>query len=349
MRLENKQINRSGAIGRERIALIVKSFEEIEKRAEKACAGSVFVLSGEEYCQSARVLSALRKRASELSYEPVRIMPDDLPEISLRSLFTEGSLFSPGKLVIISSVDKIPASSKKELISVLESGTEHILFARTEGRKPSNAFIRSLEKTGTGFTCWDPFPNRMWLWTKKLAEEEGITFTRDGGQAAEAIAAGKLERLSDVVSRVALFHGRGKTANASHVYAAVKGVQETTAFKFCEMALSGKKSGAMTSLALLLKAGEEPIRLLALFYSQWKQAAYASELMKNGLSPVATAKKMGIPQFRWKTIEPLTRSVARSAKSSVLEAFAVADHELKTGGDPLASIGHIVLTLTIGR
>jgi len=349
LRLENKQISRSGAIGRERIVLIVKRFEEMEKRAENATAGSVFVISGEEYCQSARILRILKKRAAELSFEPVHIMPEDLPDISLYSLFTEGSLFNPGKLVIISGLDKIPAQSKKELVSVLEAGTEHILFGRTEGRKPSNNFIRALEKKGTGFTCWDPFPNSMWLWTKRLSEEEGISFTRDGGQAAEAIAAGKLERLADIVSRVALFHGQGKTANASDVYRAVKGVQETTAFKFCEMAMSGKKAAAMTSLSLLLKSGEEPIRLLALFYSQWKQAAGASELMKNGLSPLATAKKMGIPEFRWKTIEPLARSAACNARSSVLEAFAVADHELKTGGDPLVSIGYVVLTLTTGR
>ena len=186
----------------------------------------------------------------------------------------------------------------------------------------------------------------MWLWTKRLAGEEGISFTRDGGEAVEAIASGKLERLAEVITRVALFHGKGKKAGSADVYAAVKGVRETNAFQFCEEVLSGKKREAMTSLSLLLGSGEEPIRLLALFYSQWKQVAGAGELMKNGVPAKAAAEKLGIPVFRWKGIEGLARRGCYGASYSTLEAFAAADHGLKSGQDPLVAIASVVLTLT---
>ncbi len=316
------------------------------KKMECASGGDSFVVSGEEYYQSNRLLAALRHRASTLSLEVVRLMPDDLSEVSLTALFSEGSLFSPGKLVIIGEVDKISRSRKSELEGVVAGEFDHILFCRTAGRKPSNTFISKLESAGTGFTCWEPFANQVWKWTKSLATEEGITLTRDGAQAAEAIASGRLERLADTIARVALFHGGGSNVNSSGVYAAVKGLEETSAFQLCGEILSGKKGAAMRSLSLLLNSGEEPIRLLALLYSQWKQVAGARELLRNGISPKAAAKRLGIPQFRWRSVEEHAGRRMTCASSVVLESFAAADYGLKTGADPLVSIASVVLALT---
>ena len=325
----------------------VKSFEAMLKKIESASAGETFLVSGEEYFQSNKLLAALRSRASTLTFEPVRLMPDDLSEVSLTALFSEASLFSPGKLVVIGDVDKISKSQKTELEGIVSNGFNHILYCRTAGRKPSNSFITKLEKAGTAFTTWEPFANQMWKWTKTLSAEEGISLTRDGSQAAEAIASGKLERLADVIVRVALFHGRGSKIDATGVYSAVKGVEETSAFQFCGEVLSGKKSAAMKSLSLLLNSGEEPIRLLALLYSQWKQVASAREFLQSGISAQAAAKKLGIPQFRWRSVEEFANRRTSYATSTALESFASADYGLKTGADPLASIASVILTLTL--
>ncbi|MCK5785632.1 MAG: hypothetical protein KAH54_03630 [Candidatus Sabulitectum sp.] len=326
--------------------MIVKNFESMLKRTRSAAGGDIFLISGEEHYQSGRLLDALRDRASSLSFETVRLMPDDLGEVSLTAIFSEGSLFSPGKLVIIGDVDKLSRSQKKELESIVAGGFDNILFCRTSGRKPSNSFIKVLESSGVSFTCWEPFSNLMWKWTRTLAEEEGITLTRDGSQAVEAIASGKLERLADVVIRIALFHGRGAKVNSSAVYEAVHGLQETSAFQFCSETLSGRKEAAMVSLSLLLSSGEEPIRLLALLYSQWKQVQSARELLQRGIPPQAVAKKLGIPQFVWRGIEVHTRKSSKCATSVVLESFASADLGLKRGADPLASIASVILALT---
>lgn len=326
--------------------MILKNFDAMMKKMESASPGDSFVVSGEEYYQSTRLLDALRLRGTALSLEPVRLMPDDLSEISLTALFREGSLFSPGKLVMIGEVDKLTKSQKNELEKIVAGSFDHILFCRTAGRKPSNVFLSRLESAGTGFTCWEPFANQMWKWTSTLAAEEGITLTRDGSQAAEAIASGKLERLADMLVRIALFHGRGSNVNASGVYSAVQGLEETTAFQFCGEVLSGKKGAAMRSLSLLLSSGEEPIRLLALLYSQWKQVAGARELLQSGIPPAAAAKRLGIPKFRWRNVEEYARRRSNTATPAVLECFADADFGLKTGVDSLASIASVVLSLT---
>jgi len=320
----------------------------MEKKMGNASPGDIFIISGEEFHQSLRLLSILRKRAAELLLEFTGIGPDDMAELSIRALFSEASLFSSGQLVVMNEVDKFPKPARDDLKFIAGTGISHILFARTAGRKPSDSLIKTLESAGTGFTCWEPFPNRMWLWTKKLSEEEGISFTRDGAQAVEAIATGKLERLAGVISRVALFHGKGKRAGAADVYAAISGAAETSSFSFCEEALSGKKNRAMASLSLLIDSGEEPIRLLALFYNQWRQAAEAGELLAKGIPPTAAAQKLGIPAFRWRSVEKHALYLRKGSGTAVLEAFASADHELKSGGDPLVSIASVVLTLTTG-
>lgn len=326
--------------------MIVKNFEEMERLMASAAPGDTFIISGEEYYQSNRLLDTLRKRAGDAGLETVRLSPDDMEEVSLASILSEGSLFSSGKLVVISEVDKLPSRDRKDLQAAVEAGSGNIVFARTAGRKPSNAFIKALEKAGTGFTCWEPFPNVIWRWTAMLAGEEGISFTREGSGAVETIASGRLERLADVVARVAMFYGRGKKATAEDVYRAVKGSRETNAFQFCGDALSGKRARALTSLSLLLRSGEEPIRLLALFYSQWQQVAGAGEMLEKGIPPKEASAKLGIPPFRWKGVEAMARKGKYGANASVLEAFAAADHGLKSGADPLCSIASVVLTLT---
>ena len=328
--------------------MVVKNFDEMEKKVASASPGDVFLISGEEHYQSMRLADLLRTRAAGLGMETVRLSPEDMGEVNLKALFSEGSLFSSGKLVIISEVDKLPKSDRKDLEEVVRAGSDHILYARTAGRKPANSFIKTLESAGTGFTCWEPFPSTIWTWTKRLSSEEGISFTRDGSQAVEVIASGRLERLAETVTRVAIFHGKGCRATASDVYRAVKGERETTAFRFCEEVMGGKKGEALASLALLLGAGEEPIRLLALLFSQWKQVAAAGEMMKKGVSPKEASGKLGIPPFRWKAVEALAARGRYGATYSSLEAFASADHGLKTGGDPLVSIASVVLTLTTG-
>ena len=326
--------------------MIVKNYDAMMKKIVNSSPGDSFVVSGEEYFQSTRLLDALRDRASALSLDIVRLLPEDLSEVSLTALFSEGSLFSPGKLVIIGDVDKLSKSQKSELVKIVSGKFDHILFCRTAGRKPSNAFQTKLESAGVGFTCWEPFANQMWKWTRILAAEQSVTLTRDGTQAAEAIASGKLERLADIITRIALFHGTGADVNSSGVYSAVKGLEETTAFQFCGEVLSGKRAAAMRSLSLLLHSGEEPIRLLALLYSQWKQVAGARELLQRGMSPEAVAKKLGFPQFIWRNVEENAGRRSNSAVPVVLETFAAADFGLKRGSDPLASIASVVLSLT---
>lgn len=329
--------------------MIVKNFDVMMKKIESAAPGDSFVVSGDEYYQSTRLLDALRLRAAELSLDPVRLMPDDVNETSLTSLFSEGSLFSPGKLVMLGDIDKLTKSQKSELEKIVSTRFDHILFSRTSGRKSSSKFMTALEKAGTGFTCWEPFANQMWKWTRILTSEESVKLSRDGSQAAEAIASGKLERLADVINRISLFHEKGTTVDSSGVYRAVKGLEETTAFQFCAEALSGKKGAAMHSLSLLLNSGEEPIRLLALLYSQWRQVAGARELLQSGIQSQTAAKKLGIPQFRWRNIEELATRRLNYTNPKMLEAFAAADHGLKTGADPLASIASVILALTSTR
>ncbi len=345
--MENKQNAIQGARPEGCRELIIKNFDAMMKKMESASPGDSFVVSGDEYCQSTRLLSALRRRGTALSLEPVRLMPDDLSEISLSALFSEGSLFSPGKLVMIGDVDKLTKTQKSELEKIVAGSFDHILFCRTAGRKPSNAFMTRLESAGTGFTCWEPFANSMWKWTRIFAAEEGITLTRDGSQAAETIASGKLERMADVIARIGLFHGKGASVDSTGVYAAVKGLEETTAFQFCGEVLSGKRGASMRSLSLLLNSGEEPIRLLALLYSQWKQVASARELLQRGIPSQVAAKKLGIPQFRWRSVEEYATRRSTHATSDILETFAEADYGLKRGRDPLVSIASVILSLTM--
>jgi len=329
--------------------LIIKNFDTMIQKVEQASQGDIFILSGEERFQSNRILEVLQRRSIELSLETMRLKPDDLADISLTAIFNEGSLFSSGKLVVLDEIDKIGKKQKIQVEQIISGKSDNILFCRTAGRKPSNKFIKKIETAGVSFTCWEPYSNKMWTWTKKLAAEEGISFQMDASRAIEVIASGKLERLADLVMRVAIFHGRGAKVSSEGLFKAVRGSVETSSFQFCDEVLDGKKASSMASLALLLDSGEEPIRLLALLFSQWKLVARANGLLQRGNSSQAVAKQMGLPPFRWKSIYGYANRSLSYLSSEALESFASADYGLKTGANPLVAMASVVLTLTTDK
>lgn len=329
--------------------MIVKDFEEMERRVLKASAGDVFLISGEEYFQSARLTDKLTARTAQLSFDVHRLDGEDMGEVSLTALFSEGSLFSAGKTVVISNSDRLPKNAAAELEKIVETGIEHVLMCRTSGRKPSSKAFKAMESHAVSFTCWEPFPGQMWKWTGKLAKEEGLKLTKEGSAALEAVASGSLEKLSDCIRRVSLFHLGAETVDGPGVHRAISGTSEADAFGFCQSVLTGRRGDAMTALASLLAAGEEPIRLLALLYSQWKQAASARELLQQGVKPGEACSILGLTPFRWKGLEAIAGKMLKTPPAAVPEAFAAADQSLKTSGDPLLAIGRVVLTLTTGK
>ena len=133
------------------------------------------------------------------------------------------------------------------------------------------------------------------------------------------------------------------------VLASGGGVPECSALDFSHDAVTGRRSRALEKLSLLLAAGEEPIRLLALVHSQWLMAVSAAGVIGRGEPEGSLASALGISPYRARWAAEAGKAWVGKSLGPVVEAFAETDHRLKRGWNPMDALAPFIVTLTAPR
>ena len=328
--------------------MVVKDFDRVMELAASGSPGAVFLVGGEEAFQAWRLEAALETRAKALGLETVRLSADETEPGRVRRLASEGSLFSSGRFILVRNSDCFPLKTQPEVLSAAgcpEAG--HMFLFLTDKPPQSTAFLKKLGGAAVSFTCWEPFPGRMWQWTGRLSKELGLNLDRQAADAAEGLAFGRLFNLWSVLERLSLRYGPGARITAPMVLASSGGVPECSALDLSQDAVTGRRSQALEKLSLLLAAGEEPIRLLALIHSQWLLAASAAGILGRGEGEASLASSLGISPYRARWVSEAGSRWVRKPLGPAAEAFAEADHRLKRGWDPLDALVPFIVTLTL--
>jgi DNA polymerase III delta subunit len=331
--------------------MVVKDFDRAMELAASAAPGAVFLAGGEEAYQAGRLEAALEARARALGLETVRLSADEAEPGRMRRLTSEGSLFSSGRFILVRDAEGFPLKSQPEVLSAISCPGAGHMFLFLTGKPPqSTAFLKKLgAAAAVTFTCWEPFPGRMWQWTGRMSKELGLNLDRQAAETAEGLAFGRLFNLWSVLERLSLRYGSGTGITSSMVLASSGGVPECSALDLSQDAVTGRRSQALEKLSLLLAAGEEPIRLLALIHSQWLLAASAAGMLSRGEGEGSLASSLGISPYRAKWVAEAGSSWVGKPLAPAAEAFARTDQRLKRGWDPLDALVPFVVTLTLPR
>lgn len=328
--------------------MLVKDFDKAAELADSASPGGVFMVTGEEPCQALRLEKSLETRAREMGLEIERLSGDEVQPGDFRRLATEGSLFASGRLIITRNTDGIGARSQPEVLDAVNAASsDHIFLFLTDRTSLNTVFLKKIGERAVVFPCWEPFPGRMWTWTRRLSGELGLKLDRQASETVEALAYGRLFNLRGIIERLSMRYGPGTVITPAMVLALSGGVPECNALEMSQDAVTGRRAQALEKLSILLESGEEPIRLLALIHSQWVLAAGAAALVRRGGDASSVASSLGISPYRAKWVTEASGFWLRKELAPVAEAFAETDFRLKRGWDPMDAMAPFIIALTL--
>jgi DNA polymerase III delta subunit len=328
--------------------MLVKDFDKALELAESTSPGGVFVVAGEEPYQSLRLEKSLETRAKTLGLEAARLSGDMVLPGVVKRLTSEGSLFSAGKFILIRNTDEIPLKAQQELVeAVSQKDSQHLFLLLTQKQSLNTAFLKKLGACATVFQCWEPFPGRMWPWTKRLSGEMRVRLDREASETVSALSFGKLMNLAGIIERISIRYGPDATVTSEMVLASSGALPECNALEMTNHAVSCRTGSALSMMSVLLSSGEEPIRLLALIHSQWVLAACAAGILEKGGGESQVAATLGISPYRVKQVLEMARFWRGRALAPVAMSFAETDMKLKRGWDSLEALASFIIALTL--
>lgn len=329
----------------------IKKYNEIENMASNALDGTILVAAGPDLYQSGRLRSTVVDRfRSTLDYEILRYEGDDFAEGDLKRHLLENSLFSSGKLIVISNAHKLRKASMAELLEAIERGLSDSALFLTSSKVPrESAILRKLEKEVPVYICYEPFDRDISNWAERLASEEKIRLKRDTVQLLIEYSGRNLQRLSDAMTKLAIYHGPGAVVDRNGMIEVISGKGGTDIFHLGDMIFSNIRGEAVDSAWSLLNCGEEPIAMISYLFGLWEKVIRAIEIVNEGGSSKDVSAKTGA---RYPLIDKLmkfSRTASKVDTDVAAEAFAEADYGIKTGVDHLVVFARLIFTLTSGR
>lgn len=136
--------------------------------------------------------------------------------------------------------------------------------------------------------------------------------------------------LNNEIEKLALYSGR-QVITLADAEAVLATIPEVSVFVMIE-ALSRKQiTKALELLNEQLRAGEHPLRLMALIVRQVRMLWQAKELILQGIDGRRLAPSLGVPPFIGEKIARQSRNFSVSALKKALLELAAADYNLKVG------------------
>ena len=283
----------------------------------------------------------VQRLAADFDGTPEKFDGEDLQVQQLPDLLAGMSLFAEKRLVIIKQLSE-NKSVWSELPAFLErmSDDVHLLLVEPKPDKRTSAF-KTLQKVAKvhEYKVWTERDNtKAEKWVGEQAAERGMKFTP------------ALSRL--LVARVGvdqweLTHALDKLSLLDEVTdEALKDVIEAhpseNVFGLFETALKGDRA-RLHEMVTTLSLSEDPYQLFGLLSSQAFQLAVLAAAGENE----NVAKDIGAHPFVLSKLQPYARKKGVAGTRAILQAFAEADHSMKTSSiDPWLALERALLQVS---
>lgn len=327
----------------------MKNFFDMERAVRKAPAGKVTLLAGEELYQRNRLLETALSAYGSKGFETVRLDCERAEEGELGRAFTEGSLFSGSRLIVVLKPMELSRSQKSRLLGHLKDLGENAALVVTDRTRLTRGrgTLGKIAALGLHYVCWDPWARDFTGWVTRIASENGLQLEPNGAATLAAHAGGSLSRLSSAAEALSLYYmDRRESLGADEVRAVLSGSADCDIFDLGDRVMADARASALDAVASLLQSGEEAIPMLSYLFSHWCRVVRARELLARKGPSCNIERELGVARFLGRKLRMHASGYSGVPLDIAAEAFAAADEELKTGGDPITVLSGLVLVLT---
>ncbi|WP_282032974.1 DNA polymerase III subunit delta [Metabacillus indicus] len=321
--------------------MVVNVWKDLKNKKLKP----VYLLLGKESYLLQETLQLIIDAALEPSEMDFNLAQYDLSETLLEAAIEDAEtlpFLGERRVVILKNPAFLTSEKKKEKLEHrIEKLEEYVnspapytilvIAAPYEKLDERKKITKALKKTAetvemNGFSEGD---TKKWM--NELAETHGITLQNEARDMLYMLTAGNLMAISQELSKLSTYTGEGGTITADTVSSLVARTLEQNIFELIEKVVRKDRAKAMQIFYDLLKANEEPIKILSLLINQFRLLLQAKELAALGYGQQQIAGNLKVHPFRVKLALGQAQLFQSNELTAIMNELAEADYVMKTG------------------
>ena len=247
------------------------------------------MLLGPEEGQKKAYIGQIRERlAKELGEEPehYRFYPDEKDLSEVISIITNGSLFSPHRLVQLMNVDAYKGNQQKSLIQYLARPVEEVtLIMVSEKNSVDKKLDNAVPKSGKKI-FWELFERDRKSWVLQFFREKRISIDGDAVDDLLEMVESNTEELKKACSLLNFYFPEGSVIGSDDVDRILYHSKEESVFTLFDKIAARDLEGALDSYAKIrLSAAGEMVQILGGLLWQIKKLLDTAHLLEGGMNP----------------------------------------------------------------
>ncbi len=168
-------------------------------------------------------------------------------------------------------------------------------------------------------------------WMNVLAGAHAITLQESARDQLYILSAGNLMAISQELMKLSTYAGENGVITEETVSTLVSRTLEQNIFELIEKVIKKDRTRAMQIFYDLLKANEEPIKILSLLINQFRLILQVKELSVLGYGQQQIAGNLKVHPFRVKLAMQQAQLFQSVELTQIMNQLADADYDMKTG------------------
>ncbi|HWO77709.1 MAG TPA: DNA polymerase III subunit delta [Bacillus sp. (in: firmicutes)] len=206
-----------------------------------------------------------------------------------------------------------------------------VILAPYEKLDDRKKITKSLKKHAVVVEAKPVSGNQLEQWVKEQLDQYGLHLNQDAFERLLQLGGNQAWMLNQEVEKLALYAGDQKSVTAEEVELLVAKSLENNIFSFVDKVVRKDTKQSFAILHDLLKQNEEPIKIIALLASQFRVIYQAKAYAQKGYGQKQIASILGAAPFRIQIALKQSQLFKQEELYSIMQAFAQADYQMKTG------------------
>ncbi len=324
--------------------------DEVESEICRGRPRPVYLLYGPEEFLLRRILSALRRHIVAPEALAFNFVECDGQAGDADAILEEARTFpmmSPRRLVIVTDVQKIPATGLERLAEYAAEPQEKTVLVLIAGEVDRRTvfYKRMLEHA-----CVVEFAKlkgaALERWAENSLSRQGFRISPLALKKLVDLAGSDLMMLNNELDKLVLYTGKEEQIPDGAVDDLVHGSRQHGIFELTAAMGKRDRKLALRLLGNLLEAGEPPLVVLSVMARHFRQIIIAKELLQEGRQPFEIGRAAQVPEFALSEFLRQARAIEPDLARSMYQRLARMDRSFKSSSpDERMLLEHLICVL----
>ena len=221
---------------------------------------------------------------------------------------TTKSMFGETRLVVVDASEKFISNNRAALEKYIEKPSDSGVLVLIAEKWPSNTRLyKKFDASGLSISCGLPKGAELKTWVKQTVRQaDGKSIDAEALDLLIELSGHDMGLLDRDLAKLIDFLGERPTISHEDVVKLVGGWKADTTFRMLQFLRQNQMSNALRELEYLIRAGEDPHRILGGMQFVFRRIATAADAMRLGQSAQEAVAGAGIfPKERGETAQYL--------------------------------------------